>query len=280
MARIRSIKPEFWKSEAIAAHSFRARLTFIGLWTYVDDNGVGLDNPKLIAAELFALEEDPRETLANVREDLARLHEAGRIRRYTVAGKAFVAIVNWAEHQKIDKPAKPRYPGPDDPDAVEAEPSTSENPDPREGVAKPSRRSRESRAESSRLEQGSGSRGTGDQGSGSPPSAALAPLPPDATITQRSKRITDEYHAVEPMCNWPAINGVVIKAIKSQRFTDDEIRDAVLRLAKEGRPVTVESLRVELAGLPPRNGHKPSTTDQRVAEGLALAARLDAQEAR
>jgi hypothetical protein len=118
MPRIRTVKPDFWKSESIAALPFRTRLTFIGLWTYVDDNGVGLDNFKLISAELFGLEDDPREARANVREDLARLHSAGRIVRYTVGGKRYLAIVNWGEHQRIDKPGKPRYPSPEE-DVIE-----------------------------------------------------------------------------------------------------------------------------------------------------------------
>jgi len=68
------------------------------------------------------------------------------------------------------------------------------------------------------------------------------------TITQRSKRITDAYAAAETMCNWPQINTVVIKAIKSERFTDDAIREALLRIAADGRSVTVDSLRTELQG--------------------------------
>ena len=115
-----------------------------------------------------------------------------------------------------------------------------------------------------------------------PPTAAALELHTAETVTQRSKRITDAYAAVEPMCKWPAINGVVIKAIKSQKFTDDEIRDALLRLAGEGRSVTVETLRVELAGIPPGTGQRangrPSTTDQRVNQGLALAAKYAAEE--
>src|SRR3954470_12573547 len=59
--RIRSIRPEFWSSEDIAALPWDVRLVFIGLWSYVDDNGVGRDNEKLIVADLFPLEEDPRE---------------------------------------------------------------------------------------------------------------------------------------------------------------------------------------------------------------------------
>jgi len=37
--RIRSIKPEFWKSETVAALSPLARLLFIGLWNYADREG-------------------------------------------------------------------------------------------------------------------------------------------------------------------------------------------------------------------------------------------------
>jgi hypothetical protein len=103
---------------------------------------------------------------------------------------------------------------------------------------------------------------------------------PALSITQRSKGLTDAYANAEPMCKWPAVNAIVIRAIKSEKFTDDEIRDALLRLAKEGRGVTVESLRVELAGLPPSNGHKPSTTDQRVNAAQALKAQMRAIEGR
>lgn len=70
--------------------------------------------------------------------------------------------------------------------------------------------------------------------------------------TQRSKRITDAYAEIEPMCKWPAINGVVLHAIKIGKWTDEEIEAAVIRLAKDGRTVTIESLRIELQGFAPR----------------------------
>lgn len=112
--RIRSIKPEFWSSLDIAAITdWGDRLLFIGLWSYVDDNGVGRDVDKLIVADLFPLEDDPRETLARVSRGLQNLSEAGRIVRYTVAGKPYLAISGW-QHQRIDKPNKPRYPTPEE----------------------------------------------------------------------------------------------------------------------------------------------------------------------
>ena len=55
------------------------------------------------------------------------------------------------------------------------------------------------------------------------------------------------------MCKWPAINGVVIHALKSKKYTDEQVHDALLRMAGTGQPVTVESLRVEIEGLPPRS---------------------------
>jgi hypothetical protein len=115
------------------------------------------------------------------------------------------------------------------------------------------------------------------------------PLPPAAgnsltlvpgTPTQRSKRITDAYAKVEPFLKWPAVNAIVVKAIKDGRWSDDEIQAALLRLANEGRPVTVDTLRVELNGLPPPRAAppRPSTTNSRVDAALALAAELERQE--
>ena len=186
MARIRTIKPEFWKSEAIVRLPIRTRLTFIGLWTYVDDNGVGIDNEKLIVAELFPLEDDPRDTLANVSRDIQILAEESRIIRYTVGGKRFLAISNWSEHQKIDKPGKARYPGPEAKDAdtkpADADQNAASNDD--------SRNPRDTLAKPSRLEQGTGNReqgsreeGTGEQGTDMPDAAASSPAAPAEPCT-------------------------------------------------------------------------------------------------
>jgi hypothetical protein len=127
--RIRTVKPEFWTSEGIAQHDWDTRLLFIGLWSYVDDNGVGRDVEKLIAADLFPLEDDPRDTLARVSRGLQRLFEAGQITRYLVDERPYLHISSWNEHQRIDRPNKPRYPLPDKADIIAA-------PIPRESVAR------------------------------------------------------------------------------------------------------------------------------------------------
>lgn len=118
--RIRSIRPEFWTSNAISSLDLEDRLLFIGVWSYVDDNGVGIDRLSLIATELFPddIEREPRETFARVSRGLANLSEAGRITRYTVGGKDYLSVTNWSEHQKIDKPGKARYPLPTTANAI------------------------------------------------------------------------------------------------------------------------------------------------------------------
>jgi hypothetical protein len=118
-----------------------------------------------------------------------------------------------------------------------------------------------------------------------PPSVSAGAVAPAApmTITQRSKRITDAYAAVEPMCKWVAVNGIVIKAVKADKWTDLEIRDALLRMAGENRSVTIDSLRTELAGLPPMRvvagrGRSDPTNDANRQYEAAMA-RAQAQEA-
>lgn len=132
--RIRSIKPEFWRSPDITLLDRELRLLFIGLWSYVDDNGVGQDRVSTIAADLFAddLSRDPRETLAWITGGLAKLSEVGRIVRYTVASRDFLLITNWDKHQRIDKPNKPRYPLPTSDDAFIRETLAESSRDPRD----------------------------------------------------------------------------------------------------------------------------------------------------
>jgi hypothetical protein len=114
--RIRAVKPEFWRSEDITRLSFEDRLLFIGLWSYVDDNGVGIDDARQITADLFALEDDPKAMRETVTQGLRRLQTAGLVHRYTVGPKQFLFVVNWDKHQRVPNPNKPRYPRPGEED--------------------------------------------------------------------------------------------------------------------------------------------------------------------
>jgi hypothetical protein len=259
MARIRTIKPEFWIDEQLTECSPWARLLFIGLWNFADDQGYVDDKPKRIKAQVF-----PNDDL-DVSPLLEELVSRGRLVRYDSPVGPVLHIRTWTKHQRVDKAGKARF------EETSLTPREDSRPTTAVGEVVPASLATEGK--------GSGS----SKGSGRdlevPPSAGDSlPLPADS-VTRRSKRITDAYTAVEPMSKWPAVNGIVIRAIKVGRWRDEEIHSALLRLAAEGRPVTVESLRVELDGLPPaRAAPKASTTNSRVDQALALADELERQE--
>src|SRR5438128_3887233 len=109
MARIRSIKPSFFRSEDVSVLPLRARLTWIGLWTQCDDQGRTKDNPRLIKGDVWPLDDV---SLQDIEEDLTVLARYGRIVRYQVGDQRYLAIVNWHDHQKISNPSKSHLPAP------------------------------------------------------------------------------------------------------------------------------------------------------------------------
>jgi hypothetical protein len=110
VARIRTIKPGFFTSEDVAALSFPARLTWIGLWTYVDDAGRGKANPRLIKAAIWPLDDDV--DLEQVVEILADLEREGRVLLYEVDGVDYLEVIAWRVHQRIDRPTASTIPPP------------------------------------------------------------------------------------------------------------------------------------------------------------------------
>ena len=108
MARIRTIKPEFWTSAQVLECSPTARLLFIGLWNFADDCGRHVDNSKQIKAEIFPADDLLSE---DVRRMLDELEQNRLIRRYVVDGQELFEITGW-RHQRIDKPQPPKFPGP------------------------------------------------------------------------------------------------------------------------------------------------------------------------
>jgi hypothetical protein len=94
MARIRSVKPEFFLNEAVAALDFEWRLLFIGLWTQADRAGRLEDRPARLKASILPY--DP----VDIEVGLRRLTDAGLIIRYDSDGRAFIAIPTWEKHQQ------------------------------------------------------------------------------------------------------------------------------------------------------------------------------------
>lgn len=107
MARIRSIKPEFFTSEQVAECSTTARLLFVGLWCFCDDGGIHPYSVKRIKMEVFPGDDFTEEQVDSL---LAELLSAKLLRSYVVAGQRFLIVTGW-HHQRIDKP-NCKYPPP------------------------------------------------------------------------------------------------------------------------------------------------------------------------
>lgn len=106
MARIRTIKPEFFASEQVAALSHAAKLTFVGMWCEADDYGVLSDSPKLLKGHLWPLADDI--TAVDVSLHLQEMVDGGLVRRFEADDRRWLWIVNFKKHQVINKPSKRR----------------------------------------------------------------------------------------------------------------------------------------------------------------------------
>lgn len=112
MARIRTIKPEFWRSPDIMQLDHFQRLLYIGLWNLADDEGRGEYNAAAIAADLFLSEYslNPHGVLTQVETAFTEYSNSGMVRLYRVKNRQYFEIVNWLEHQRINRPSASKFP--------------------------------------------------------------------------------------------------------------------------------------------------------------------------
>jgi len=96
MARIRSIKPEFWTDEKVVALSPLARLLFIGMWNFVDDEGRADFSPARLKMQILPADS------ADVSELLGEIRREKLIEVYAIDGKEYFQVRGFAKHQKVD----------------------------------------------------------------------------------------------------------------------------------------------------------------------------------
>lgn len=109
MARIRTIKPEFWTDEKIVAMSPLARLFFIGLWNFVDDEGRAPYSPARLKMQILPADSP------DVSEILGEIRREGLIEVYEVDGKEYFHVCGFSNHQKVDKRTPSKHPSPPSP---------------------------------------------------------------------------------------------------------------------------------------------------------------------
>jgi hypothetical protein len=121
---MRTTKPEFWADEDLADLPRDARLLYMGLWNLADEWARLRGRADYIKGQLFPYDEDLDP--AAIDGLLKLLAEAGKVVRYTVAGRAYMFLPNLSKHQRLEPDKVPsRLPEP----PVQAEPTPGPEPD-------------------------------------------------------------------------------------------------------------------------------------------------------
>lgn len=106
MARIRTIKPDFWTDGAMVQLSPFARLLYIGMWNFtMCDHGHVADDPMKLKLQILPMDN------VDISGLLAEILNAGRVTRVEDAeGRKYLHIKRFEDHQKIDPRWKTRCP--------------------------------------------------------------------------------------------------------------------------------------------------------------------------
>lgn len=94
----------------------------------------------------------------------------------------------------------------------------------------------------------------------------------EPTEGQRVNALTKTYTDLVPLSNFPAIAGVVRKAVRTEMWPDGEIAAALERMGRDGRAVTTDALRYELTGFPGRQTNRARALEAGVERTRRLAA--------
>lgn len=213
MARIRTIKPEFWTSEQVMELSPLSRLLLIGMWNFCDDAGIHPASLKTLKAKVFPADDVNAEQLAAMVQEWL---DQGLVTAYEAEGKSFFQVTGW-HHQKIDKPNY-KYPHPICDDSAngrrmvgEASPSVH----PRKG------RGEEGKGKDNNSKSDKSDLSLLDGASSEPPT----PPPPESSCkksAKRGKRLTPDWELPTAWGKWAESKGLsrddVIR--ESEKFRD------------------------------------------------------------
>jgi hypothetical protein len=105
MARIRTIKPEFWQNEKLARLSEHARLLAIALLNHADDEGYFNANAFLVRAACFPYDDNSTKVIGSLKE----LSQIGYIETRSDGEKHLGRVCKFLLHQRIDKPGSSKF---------------------------------------------------------------------------------------------------------------------------------------------------------------------------
>lgn len=100
MARIRYLKPDFFKDEHLKDLPFEARLLYAGLWCWADKEGRLEDRPERIKVEIFPYDKVDIDKLLTLLASPKNGSNRPYIQRYEVNNEKYIQILNWHKHQR------------------------------------------------------------------------------------------------------------------------------------------------------------------------------------
>ncbi len=109
MARIRTIKPQFYGSASIARVSIEARYLATGLISMADDEGRFLASITSISGHVFPHDDLPA---AKVKRWLTELANDGYVVLYEDGGLRYGWLPSFGKNQRINKPQLSALPSP------------------------------------------------------------------------------------------------------------------------------------------------------------------------
>jgi len=108
MARMRTLKPEFFRDRLIGKLGSRVASVYQVLWCMADDGGTAPCDPDRMKGEMFYTW--PEMTQRVLMEAIHRLAVHGRLDLYRVGDETFAKIRTFPRHQKPQRPSAFRYP--------------------------------------------------------------------------------------------------------------------------------------------------------------------------
>lgn len=119
MARIRSVKPEFWLDRSFVRKvpNRDARMLYQALWNIADEHGRLGGDPHYVKGQCFPYQEDDDLTPTVIDKLIDDLASAGKVVRYEADGDPYLFLPNLRKHQRLESAKVPsRLPAPPDPD--------------------------------------------------------------------------------------------------------------------------------------------------------------------
>ena len=256
MARIRTIKPEFWDSPDTARASLRARLLYIAMWNLADDYGIGDGNYKRIIGFAFPNDEIG---VSEIPRLIAEVSSTFSVMFFDHEGRPYYWIPSWEDHQRTEKRAKQRVPFPEDAKTLEYQGETG-------GVGK----SAEPLGDTGAGTGEQGNRGKGTREPAQPKADAAEPGPAELATK-------DAYERVGKAFKYVAVLAIAKWAIKERGTDPEHLANAFVNIYGMGKPITKQIVGQYLDGKLNQPQPRMDHSARGLAKGMAMLQAYDAQ---